>query len=67
MPSSEVIVDYARSMGGTPEATVVGHGDRLPMAVAALVNGTMSHSIELDDPETHERSYVHPSVAVTIS
>lgn len=63
-PSSAIIAEYVRSLGGVAEATVAGYGDKVPTAHAALANGTMAHSIELDDHEAHERSYVHPSVAV---
>ena len=34
--------------GGSRESTVLVHGDKLPAALAALVNATMGHSRELD-------------------
>jgi 2-methylcitrate dehydratase PrpD len=44
--------------GGTPEATVVRFGDRLPMASAAFVNSTFGQSFEYDD--VNAKSSGHP-------
>ncbi|SNY75236.1 MmgE/PrpD family protein [Paractinoplanes atraurantiacus] len=52
----------ARRWGGAAEATVFGSGDRLPAPAAALVNGTLSHSLDYDD--THLPSVLHPSASV---
>src|SRR5690606_23077479 len=43
-------------------ATAVGIPERLPAALAALVNGTLAHSLDYDD--THLPSVLHPSAAV---
>ncbi|MFD8338275.1 MmgE/PrpD family protein [Streptomyces solisilvae] len=48
--------------GGTPEATAIGLPDRLPAATAALLNGTLAHSLDFDD--THLPSVLHPSASV---
>jgi len=48
---------YSRS-GGTPEATVVNYGERLPLAVAAFINSTFGHSFEYDD--VNPTSLGHP-------
>lgn len=48
--------------GGTPVATAVGAARRLPAPSAALVNGTLAHSLDFDD--THLPSVLHPSSAV---
>jgi 2-methylcitrate dehydratase PrpD len=50
--------------GGKPHATVVGWGDRLPVAHAAQVNATQGHSLDYDD--VHEAATMHPGV-VTIT
>jgi 2-methylcitrate dehydratase len=36
-------------MGGKPEATVIGFGDRLPAANAALINSLMIRSLDFND------------------
>ncbi len=48
--------------GGTPEASAIGMDHRLPAASAALLNGTLAHSLDFDD--THLPSVLHPSASV---
>ncbi|NKQ54480.1 MmgE/PrpD family protein [Amycolatopsis sp. K13G38] len=51
-----------REWGGSGRATAIGTGDRLPEPSAALVNGTLAHSLDFDD--THLPSVLHPSASV---
>lgn len=44
---------------GPREATVLGRGDRLDVMLAALMNGTTSHTFDFDD--THLKTIIHPS------
>jgi 2-methylcitrate dehydratase PrpD len=44
---------------GPREATVLGRGDKLDIMLAALMNGTTSHTFDFDD--THLRTVIHPS------
>lgn len=62
LDTSAAVIDYVRQTGGAPEATAVGVGERVPVAQAALVNGTLAHSLDYDD--THLPSVLHPSAAV---
>jgi 2-methylcitrate dehydratase PrpD len=55
---SAVVDDW----GGTGAATSFATGGRLPPPSAALVNGTLAHSLDFDD--THLPSVLHPSSAV---
>jgi len=48
--------------GGREEAEIVGWGDRMPAAMAALANGTLAHSMDFDD--THHEVRIHPSTVV---
>lgn len=48
--------------GGTQQSTLALTGDRVSALDAALVNGTASHSLELDDHISHARSMGHPGV-----
>jgi 2-methylcitrate dehydratase PrpD len=50
------------ALGGSGAASVVGHADGRPAAVAALANGTLAHAIEFDD--THTPSICHISAVV---
>lgn len=52
----------ATEWGGTPVATGIGLAQRVPAPSAALVNGTLAHSLDFDD--THLPSVLHPSAAV---
>jgi 2-methylcitrate dehydratase PrpD len=42
-----------------PQATVLGRGERVDMASAALVNGITSHTFDFDD--THLKTIIHPA------
>jgi len=48
--------------GGTPQASVIGHHQRLPVLAAALVNGAASHALDYDDVNLAMPG--HPSVAI---
>ena len=52
-PPGRAITDYVAGTGGAPLATVIGSDVRTSTADAALANGTLSATLELDD--------VHPS------
>ena len=55
----EIMGAYVRDVGGRAEATLWGMPGRVPAASAALVNGTLIHSFELDD--LHKASILHPT------
>jgi 2-methylcitrate dehydratase PrpD len=62
VPSSKSILRVARQLNGRSDSTVVGSGDKMEPTLAAMVNGTMSHALEMDDD--HRTMCGHPSVAV---
>ncbi|MFH1652255.1 MAG: MmgE/PrpD family protein [Chloroflexota bacterium] len=41
--------ELVREWGGREQATVLGYGDRVPAANAALVNGTMARALDFDE------------------
>ena len=45
----KTMLDPIRGMGGTPEATLVGTGIKVPVVQAALVNGTTANALDFDD------------------
>ncbi|WP_269854627.1 MmgE/PrpD family protein [Streptomyces sp. RPT161] len=59
---AEVVAATVGEWGGAPDATAIGSATRLPAPSAALVNGTLAHSLDFDD--THMPSVLHPSAAV---
>ncbi|MEV0585413.1 MmgE/PrpD family protein [Nonomuraea sp. NPDC050310] len=60
--AAPAVLRAVRRWGGSPEATAIGSGDRLPAPSAALVNGTLAHALDFDD--THLPSVLHPSAPV---
>jgi len=50
------------ALDGRGESTVFGDGRTFTPAVAALINGTLGHSLDFDD--THVDSSLHPSAPV---
>lgn len=62
MPWSAAMYRTGMRLGGGPEATLCGFGDRVGMAVAALVNGTVGHANDFD--EYYAYGPLHPGSAV---
>ena len=60
--SATAVTAVVRGWGGPQDATAIGTGLRVPAAAAALVNGTLAHSLDFDD--THLPSVLHPSASV---
>jgi 2-methylcitrate dehydratase PrpD len=62
--------EFHAERGGTPEATVVGVGDRVNLLQAAYANGESSHAMDYDDTQlaaAPDRAYgllMHPSSPV---
>lgn len=49
MPWAKQVREVYRRPGGSPEATVVLYGDKLPITAATIINSTFGHSFEYDD------------------
>jgi 2-methylcitrate dehydratase PrpD len=62
MPFASMALQAATGLGGAGDGSVIGFADRLPPALAALVNGALAHGIDYDD--THEEGVVHVSCSV---
>jgi 2-methylcitrate dehydratase PrpD len=63
-PAGQLVGAHVKELGGAAQASLIGSQDKVPVASAALANGTRAHSIELDDHEAHMRSKVHSGVVV---
>jgi 2-methylcitrate dehydratase PrpD len=61
-PVSRIVREEAADEGGRGEAAVFATKVRLPVAQAALVNGTASHALDYDD--VIEAMWGHPTVGV---
>ncbi|HEU5395152.1 MAG TPA: MmgE/PrpD family protein, partial [Candidatus Methylomirabilis sp.] len=57
-----ILLDVARELGGTPEATLLPDGSRTSAPLAALVNAGASHVVEMDD--LHKPAVFHPGATV---
>ena len=57
-----ILLAEMEEAGGSPLATVIGHGARLPVLSAALVNGAASHALDFDDVNLSMTG--HPSVVL---
>jgi 2-methylcitrate dehydratase PrpD len=62
MEPAGIVGGVIEGWGGEEQAGVIGRGERYPAASAALMNGTLAHSLDYDD--THLPSVLHPSAAV---
>jgi 2-methylcitrate dehydratase PrpD len=56
------LIDYADTMGGHQQATIVGHAMKKSVSQAALINGAASHALDYDD--SLESFLGHPSVTL---
>ena len=43
------VADYVTDLGGKPEATILGFGQRAPALWAAFMNGSMGHMLDYED------------------
>jgi 2-methylcitrate dehydratase PrpD len=62
MEPARIVEAVTRGWGGRGQSGIIGSADRYPAASAALMNGTLAHSLDYDD--THLPSVLHPSAAV---
>ncbi|WP_444633855.1 MmgE/PrpD family protein [Cupriavidus oxalaticus] len=60
--SGKVARQYAASMGGHAQATLIGDGARVPAMQAAFANAISSHSVELDDIDVLALFHFSPPV-----
>lgn len=60
--STQILYRLLRRRGGAGESTVLGAGERLPAAHAAMIHSAMAHSLELEDHHSHKHSLNHPGV-----
>lgn len=59
--SGRAVIELAREWAGTESATAIGVAQKVPAPNAALVNGTLAHTLDFDD--THVPSISHPSAS----
>jgi 2-methylcitrate dehydratase PrpD len=57
--AADAAIAAAKMLDPAPQASVLGRGDKVDMASAALVNGITSHTFDFDD--THLKTIIHPA------
>jgi 2-methylcitrate dehydratase PrpD len=57
--AADAVLAAVRMLEPAPQATVLGRGERVDVASAALVNGITSHTFDFDD--THLKTIIHPA------
>src|SRR5690349_24450714 len=57
--SAEAALAGVKMLQPAPQSTVLGRGEKVDMASAALVNGITSHTFDFDD--THLKTIIHPA------
>ncbi len=63
--TGRISAQYVRSMGGDPQASVIGGGFKTSMQSAAYANGTMTNALDFDNslyPPTHPTSPTLPAI-----
>src|SRR5258708_14873712 len=65
LPPGKKAISFAKTLGGTKEASVVGSRIVTAAPNAALANGMLGHADETDD--SHSPSQTHPGCAVVTS
>jgi len=60
--SGVIAREFATLQGKAPEATLIGGGERVPMAAASFANAISCHSIELDDIDVLALFHFSPPV-----
>jgi 2-methylcitrate dehydratase PrpD len=66
-PVSQLLVRYARDLGATPQAAIMGGGFRTSMAEAAYVNGSLAHADELESYGTLPGTGLIPPLAAALA
>jgi 2-methylcitrate dehydratase PrpD len=59
---ARLLINTLRQLGSTPQASIIGHAQKLSVDQAALVNGALGHIWEIDD--THRHTMSHPGESI---
>ena len=61
-PGCQEVIALVREWGGNREASVINHGDMLPLPNAVFSNAVMARALDLDD--LHEKGTLHSSATI---
>lgn len=57
-----IIREVLSTIGGKPESTIIGQGEKTSAPMAAMANGSIIHGLDFDD--THLHGVLHPSTFI---
>ena len=64
-PGCKEIVELVKGWGGSPEATIIVYGGKVPSPFAVLANSTMMHALDFDDTLDEAALHAYTSVLPT--
>jgi len=65
-PVANIVLDYCRFMGGTPDVTIIGSRQKTSVPMGAFANGLLAHAIDYDDWDVFAK-VGHPSCQIVAS
>jgi len=64
-PVTKRLLQMAQYSGGKQQSTIIGHGTKMSVLQAALINGAAAHALDFDD--SSDRFWGHPSCSIFTS
>jgi 2-methylcitrate dehydratase PrpD len=65
--TGQIMRDWVRAQGGTPDSAVVGSGFKTTATLATLANSTAGHALEFDDIATFGGHFANPLTAAMLA
>jgi len=65
-PAGRILNDFLTTVGGSPEATIIGYGEKSTALNAALANGTFGHCLDFDDDSSIGAGHLTTCVGPTL-
>lgn len=67
VPTGQLVCQWVRAQGGSPECSVVAGGFKTTSSLATLANATAGHALEFDDIATFGGHYANPLTAAALA
>ena len=67
VPTGQVLSEWVRAQGGTPESSVVAGGYRTTASYATLLNTAAGHALEFDDIAPFSGHFANPLTAAALA
>src|SRR5262245_34910719 len=63
--TGQIMRDWIRAQGGSPDSTVIGSGFKTTAPLATLANSSAGHALEFDDIASGGGHFANPVTAAT--